>query len=278
MSAVLKSRDATRGIALRTRGQRHGAITRLVSPSDLGEFIKPFVFLDLFDISAAAAPNFGWHPHSGIATITVLHAGAIEYQETTGVKGILPANGIEFMQAGGGVWHTGTALQKAKGFQLWIALPAELENSPSRSHYLSADQVPEQTPARVILGSYGRARSPILSPPGINYLDVQLAAGERWTYEPPLDHEVAWLAVSEGALRAPEPVAAGELIVFEESSEPIVIQADRASRFVLGSALKHPHDLVLGHYSVHTTQAALAAGESQIQRIGNQLVAAGLLR
>jgi hypothetical protein len=66
--------------------------------------------------------------------------------------------------------------------------------------------------------------------------------------------------------------------VFEESSGAIVIQADRASRFVLGSALGHPHDLVLGHYSVHTTQAALAAGESQIQRIGNQLVAAGLLR
>ena len=278
MSAVLKSRDAARAVVLRTRGQRHGPITRLVSPSDIGELIKPFVFLDFFDISTAAAPNFGWHPHSGIATITVLHAGAIEYQETTGVKGILPANGIEFMRAGGGVWHTGAALEQAKGFQLWIALPEELENSPSQSQYLSADRVPEEKPARVILGSHGHAKSPILSPPGINYLDVQLAAGEGWTYEPPLGHQVAWLAVSEGSLRAPEPVTAGELIVFEESSEAIVIQADRASRIVLGSAVKHPHDLVLGRYSVHTTRAALVAGESQIQRIGNQLVAAGLLR
>jgi redox-sensitive bicupin YhaK (pirin superfamily) len=278
MSAVLKASLGERAIVLRTRGQRHGAITRLVSPSDIGELIKPFVFLDFFDISKATAPNFGWHPHSGIATITVLHAGAIEYQETTGVKGILPANGIEFMRAGGGVWHTGAALEQAKGFQLWIALPQELENSPSQSHYLSADQVPVDEPARVIMGSYGHAKSPILSPPGINYLDVQLAAGERWTYEPPLDHGVAWLAVSEGCLRAPEPVAPGELIVFEESSEAIVIQADGASRFVLGSAVKHPHDLVLGHYSVHTTHAALAAGESQIQRIGNQLVSAGVLR
>ena len=73
-------------------------------------------------------------------------------------------------------------------------------------------------------------------------------------------------------------MAAGELIVFEQSSEAIVIQANAPSRFVLGSAVKHPHDLVLGHYSVHTTHAALAAGESQIQRIGNQLVSAGLLR
>jgi redox-sensitive bicupin YhaK (pirin superfamily) len=278
MSAVLKSRDGERRIVLRTRGHRHGAITRLVSPSDIGEFIKPFVFLDLFDISAAAAPNFGWHPHSGIATVTVLHEGAIEYQETTGVKGILPAGGVEWMRAGGGVWHTGAALQQAKGFQLWIALPAELENLPSQSHYLSPDQVPEEKPARVILGSYGRAQSAISSPKRINYLDVQLAAGERWTYQPPLDHEVAWLAVSDGTIRTPEPVSAGEFVAFEESGGALAIQADRASRFVLGSAARHPHDLVLGSYSVHTSRSALIAGESQIQRIGNQLVAAGLLR
>ena len=278
MSAVLKSRVETRAIALRTRGHRHGAITRLVSPSDIGELIKPFVFLDLFDVSASAAPNFGWHPHSGIATLTVLHEGALEYQETTGVKGILPANGIEWMRAGGGVWHTGAAQDRARGFQLWIALPEELENSPSQSHYLSPDQVPEDRPARVILGSYGRAKSAILAPERINYLDVQLAAGELWTYVPPPDHDVMWLAVSEGAIRTPEPVSAGEFVAFEESNGALAIQADRASRFVLGSAAKHPHDLVLGNYSVHTSRAALAAGEAQIQRIGNQLVTAGLLR
>jgi redox-sensitive bicupin YhaK (pirin superfamily) len=278
MSAVLDTRDGERPIVLRTRGQRHGPITRLVSPSDIGELIKPFVFLDFFDISAATAPTFGWHPHSGIATLTVLHQGAVEYQETTGVKGILPAGGIEWMRAGGGVWHTGAALQQAKGFQLWIALPQELENLPSQSHYLSADEVPEEIPARVILGAYGRAKSAIATPASINYLDVQLAAGERWTYEPPLDHEVAWLAVSEGTIRTPEPVSAGEFVAFAESNGAVSIEADRASRFVLGSAAKHPHDLVLGRYSVHTTHAALVAGESEIQRIGNQLMAAGLLR
>jgi redox-sensitive bicupin YhaK (pirin superfamily) len=278
MSAVLRAHVAKRPIVLRTRGLRYGPVTRLVSPSDIGELIKPFVFLDLFGISAATAPNFGWHPHSGIATLTVLHEGAIEYQETTGVKGILSPGGIEWMRAGGGVWHTGAALQQAKGFQLWIALPEELENLSSESHYLSGDQVPEEQPARVILGSHGRAKSPILSPERINYLDVQLAAGERWTYQPPLDHEVAWLAVSEGTIRTPEPVSAGEFVAFEESNSALSIRADRASRFVLGSAAKHPHELVLGHYSVHTTHAALVAGESQIQRIGNQLVAAGLLR
>jgi redox-sensitive bicupin YhaK (pirin superfamily) len=278
MSAVLKARAAPRAIVLRTRGLRHGSITRLASPSDVGELIKPFVFLDLFDLSSASGPNFGWHPHSGIATLTLVQKGVIDYQETTGVKGTLLEGGIEWMRAGRGVWHTGSAIQNTKGFQLWIALPAALESAPSQSHYLSADQVPEEKPARVILGAYGRTKSAIVSPPRINYLDVQLAAGERWTYQPPQEHDVAWLAVSDGTLRAPEPISAGELAVFEQSNDAIVIDADRASRFILGSAAKHPHDLVLGHYSVHTSEAALAAGESEIERIGNQLAAAGLLR
>jgi redox-sensitive bicupin YhaK (pirin superfamily) len=278
MSAVLQTRSAPRPIVVRTRGLRHGPITRLVSPSDIGELIKPFVFLDLFDISADNAPNFGWHPHSGIATLTLLHEGAIRYQETTGVKGTLAEGGVEWMRAGRGVWHTGAAVRHAKGFQLWIALPEALETAPSQSHYLSADQVAEEKPARIILGVHGRAKSAILSPERINYLDVQLADGETWKYQPPAGHEVAWLAVSEGTLRAPEPISAGEMAVFGESNDAIEIHADRAAKFVLGSAAKHPHDLVLGSYSVHTSAAALAAGESEIQRIGNQLATAGLLR
>ncbi len=183
------------------------------------------------------------------------------------------------MRAGGGVWHTGSALgeRQTKGFQLWIALPEELENGPCQSHYSAAEEVPEEKSARVILGSHGSARSVIPSPAGINFLDVTLAAGERWIYRPPPDHEVAWLAVSEGSLRTPATVSAGELAVFEESNTALTIQADAASRFVLGSAAKHPHALVLGRYSVHTSLAALAAGESKIERIGAELAAAGLL-
>jgi redox-sensitive bicupin YhaK (pirin superfamily) len=161
---------------------------------------------------------------------------------------------------------------------LWIALRADLENASCQSHYLSAGEVAEEKPVRVILGTYGRAKSAINAPQRINYLDVQLAAGERWTYQPPSDHVVAWLAVSQGTLRTPEPLAAGELAVFEESNTALDIEADSPSRFVLGSAAKHPHDLVLGRYSVHTTPAALLAGESEIQRIGNQLASVGLLR
>ena len=117
-----------RQIARRTRGGTQGPATRLMSPSDFGQILKPFVFLDLFDHEGAAF-NAGLHPHSGIATLTYIAEGAVSYIDPDNVKGTVVAGGIEWMQAGRGMWHGG-GLDKAgrtRGFQLWIALPPELE-------------------------------------------------------------------------------------------------------------------------------------------------------
>ena len=280
MNAVPQSRRTARGIVHRTRGRTHGQITRLISPSDLGELTKPFVFLDLFELSAGDAPLFGWHPHSGIATLTVVQEGATSYEETTGQKGVLSAGGVEWMRAGRGVWHTGSSLgdTPTKGFQLWVALPEELELTVSQSRYLSAEEVPASGGARVILGSHAGASSMIPAPPGINYLDVRLEAGEHWSYRPPAGHDVLWLAVAQGAVQVGELVTAGELVIFEESGADLAIHAESKARFVLGSAVKHPHALVTGRYSVHTSPTALRAGELEIRRIGAQLAATGVIR
>ena len=258
-----------RPIIVRTRGRGHGGIARLVSPSDIGELIKPFVFLDAFDADPASVPKFGWHPHSGIATVTVILEGMIGFAETTGRVGTLETGGIEWMRAGGGVWHSGSieGNRRAKGFQLWIALGPELESAPAESAYLNAEDVSADGPGRVVLGRYGQAASRIPAPAGINYMDVRLKAGERWTYQPPANHTVLWVAVQTGALRTPELVSAGELVVFAEDDASVSFEAVSESRFVLGSAIKHPHELVLGCYSVHTSAAALEKGEAEIQRI-----------
>jgi redox-sensitive bicupin YhaK (pirin superfamily) len=109
-----------RRVTHRTRGSAHGPVTRLVSPSHVGELIKPFVFLDYFDLDPRHSPAIGFHPHSGIATLTLLLQGQIAYEETSGTKGIIEAGGVEWMRAAGGVWHTGGAVgaERAKGYQL----------------------------------------------------------------------------------------------------------------------------------------------------------------
>ena len=285
MNMVAKTADliATAGHPRRvthsTRGRGHGSIVRLVSPSDIGEMIKPFVFLDYFEADPAQAPAFGFHPHSGIATLTLLLNGQLWYEETTGVKGVIRPGGVEWMRAGGGVWHTGGAegSERIKGYQLWVALPPDLENGPAQSQYLGSDEFQSHGPARVILGRHGNATSRVAAPETMNYLDVRLKAGERWRYEPPRDHTVAWIAVHQGSVTTPAQVAKGEIAIFEESNSAIEFEAQGDAGFILGSAIKHPHDLVLGYYSVHTNPDALERGEANIARIGRQLIAEGRL-
>ncbi len=284
MSTAIARATQPRAIVHRTHGSTHGAITRLASPGDLGEWLKPFVFLDHFSFrTKAGQPGFGMHPHSGIATLSYLSEGEFFYEDSTGEKGRLLAGGVEWMQAGNGVWHTGSIVPEVshvRGFQLWVALPAVQENAPAHSQYLTPSQVPQEGPARVLLGRYGAAQSLIEAPAPMNYLAVHLKDGERWTYAPPAGHTVGWVAVDVGQLDAGDRnglLGEGELAIFEESEDAIEVVARGETTFVLGSARKHPHDLVLGNYSVHTSAAALVQGEAEILRIGRRLRKEGRL-
>ena len=278
IAAVLAPQH-TRTILHRSRGLSHGFITRLMSPSDLGGILKPFVFLDLFDNRGETFPSFGLHPHSGLATLTYIAEGSVSYEDTNGATGILRAGGIEWMRAGKGVWHAGGAGDpgRTRGFQLWVALPPNLELGPSQSVYQGAADLPRTGPARVLLGEYNGARSAIAAPSPINYLAVTLKAGEHWRYQPPEGHSVLWLAMGKGRLGVPEALQQGEIVVFAPGDAAVDFVAVAESEFVIGSAVPHPHDLVLGYYSVHTSAQALRAGEAQIRSIRHRLVEQGRL-
>jgi redox-sensitive bicupin YhaK (pirin superfamily) len=267
---------APRAITYRTTGSGHGPIARLMSPSDLGHLIKPFVFLDLFEGESSFINGMPMHPHSGIATVTLITEGNLHFEDAESGAGTLDYGGVEWMRAGGGVWHgkemsVGTS-KRIQGFQLWIALPPSLENARVDSQYLASGVMPQAGPARVILGAYQGVQSPVRAPAGINYLLVALQDGESWTYVPPDGHESLWLSVSRGQLGAPGRVMAGEMAVFEPGSGAVTLTAmHRDTVFVIGSAAPHPYDLALGNYSVHTNAQALRAGEAKIAEIGARL-------
>src|ERR1700724_60891 len=269
----LHPKASFRSIVQRTRGHAHGAVTRLVSPGDIGQVIKPFVFLDYFEADPANGPAFGFHPHSGIATLTLILSGQAFYKETTGREGVIETGGVEWMRASSGVWHTGEMFgkERLKGFELWVAMPPELELAEPQSQYLSASDFDFAGPARVIAGEYGGVKSIVESPRGLTYLDVRLKAGERWTFHPAKGHDVAWIASQQGIVTTPEQVSMGEVAVFEEGDQAIEFEALSNAGFILGSAVKHPYDLVTGHYSVPTNADSLRIGESNIADIGRRL-------
>lgn len=96
---------------------------------------------------------------------------------------------------------------------------------------------------------------------------MHLHGGERWTYEPAAGHDIAWLAVSEGTLVVDGAPLRRELAVFEDGEAPIEVVADGDVDFVIASAVKHPHPLVIGSYSVHTSRKSLVIGETGIEEV-----------
>lgn len=270
--------SSARKIVLRTTGQQHGFIRRLVSPGDLGHHLKPFVFLDHVRGQVPKGAGFGFHPHSGIATLTYQLNADSAYEDTTGQNGLVEATGLEWMRAGGGTWHQGFIHPKeeqVEGFQLWVALPPIVEDGPSEGIYVNPAQVPQVGGVRVLLGEYAGAKNPIPVPSPIVYLDVVLAAGETWRYQPQPDEAVAWALVYRGRAQLCGEDISGELVVCDESSAAIEVTALQDSRFLFGCAKKHSHPLVLGSHSVHTNQQSLAKGVANIRAIGEQLRRAG---
>jgi hypothetical protein len=111
----------------------------------------------------------------------------------------------------------------------------------------------------------------------MNYLALRLKAGERWRYQPPAGHTVLWTAVGMGSLLVPDELQQGELVAFRPSSAAIEFEAQSDAEFVLGSAIPHDYDLVLGSHSVHTSTEALREAEARISAIETRLIQQGKL-
>jgi redox-sensitive bicupin YhaK (pirin superfamily) len=276
-----------RSIEARVAGQQHGPIARLISPGDLGERLKPFIFLDFFNAEIEPGFGFGMHPHSGIATLTWQPGSDVRYQDTTGKNGVLKAGGLEWMNAGGGAWHQGSLLGHGQvtGFQLWVPMPPVIEDGPSFGQYVEPEQVPEfhvnGGSIKVLLGSIqhdgSSHQSLINSHHDIDYFVLTLEAGAVWRYAPPARHDIAWGFAFEG-----HPLIQGEpskdtLLVLGESGDIEIKAVGEPARILIGTASRYSHPLVLGPHSVHSNANSLAEGAQRIQALRIDLINRGLI-
>jgi hypothetical protein len=233
-----------RRIALLASGRRHGPITRLITPWDIGELTQPFIFLNYTEVAPGLRP-FGICRHSGTATLTVA------------LNDDGPASG-----------------EPVRAFQLCLALSPEAESSRETHEHVASREVDEVGPVRVILGQFGPTRSRISNIlPDINYFHVRLKEGQRWRYVAPDGHNVTWLAVDRGGLQVQEGerVYWEQIAVFGDSAGVIEAQAEGDTSFVLGSARRHRHPLVHEEHCVYSGLSAIAREEAGVRRIAPRL-------
>ena len=229
----------SRRIALLRSGRRHGAITRLITPWDIGELTQPFVSLCYSEPGPGARTVVGAQP--GIGILTLVLSGALAFEDATGTKGTVVAGGFTWTTPGELVWHADDRItdEPLRAFQLWVALSRSPSSFAGESQWVASQEVQEEGSVRVALGQFGHARSPLAhAPPDINYFHVRLKDAQRWRYAAPNGHNVTWLAVDRGGVRLQEDgrVLREQIALFGDSRGVIEVQADGESSFVLGSA------------------------------------------
>jgi len=279
-ASIVGPRAAARPMALLASGRRHGPITRLITPWNIGELTTPFVFLDYAEVTPESQPLFGIQPHSGIATLTVVLDGEVSFEDATGGHGEVRTGGVAWMSAAHAVWRGGGSAAGAplRVFQLWISLPPSQQGSPVTSEAIVPQHVETEGPVRVILGRFGRAVSRIHGAPAdINYFHVRLKHGQSWCYIAPTGHNVTWLAVDRGGLQLQEGerVYWEQIAVFGDSGGVIEAQADGDTSFVLGSARRPTSPLAPGEYLLPASPPPLLEADPEPGRVAPRLRARG---
>ena len=232
--------------------QRHGQrlTTRDAALGALGTDLDPFLMVSLYAMRGATFPP---HPHAGFMVATyILPESEIGFvnQDSLGTSNRIAPGALHVTVAGRGVLHEeqpeaeGTL---AQGYQIWIDLPNALRDTAPQALHLAAGDVPVLAEpgavVRVVLGSAGGLRSPLVLPTAVTLLDVTLAPHAHWALSlPPGDHAFAF--VLGGSLDAGwRKASAGQLLRTAPDGDTLALAAGpNGARFSLfaGTPLHQP--------------------------------------
>ncbi|SDL34268.1 hypothetical protein SAMN05660337_2709 [Maridesulfovibrio ferrireducens] len=214
----------------------------------------PFLMLDDFRSHNPEdyIKGFTWHPHRGIETITYIHSGDVEHDDSLGNKGIISSGSVQWMTAGSGIVHQempkGDKNGSMLGFQLWANLPASHKMIEPCYREITKTEIPEiirknGTKIKIIAGTVngvkGPARNIAIDP---EYLDCTVPAGLEFVH--PLNKEyTAFIYIIEGQGSVNGSVVKNRaLVLFDKGEELAVTAGKNGLRFLLisGKPLDEP--------------------------------------
>ncbi len=115
--------------------------------------IGPFIFIDHMGPTSLGPKTYmdvDQHPHIGLSTLTYMLEGELQHEDSIGTKQLIKPGSVNWMVAGSGVSHTERTPEylrngkrfTAHGYQIWVALPKELEDMNPEFHHIESKDLP----------------------------------------------------------------------------------------------------------------------------------------
>ena len=222
---------------------------RRALPSTQSQMVGPFIFFDQMG-PAQFGPGEGIdvrpHPHVNLATLTYLLEGEIRHRDSLGTDILIRPGEVNWMRAGRGIVHSERTSderrasgQRLSGLQMWVALPADQEESDPEFIHLGADELPivnaDGAQCRLVAGRALRAESPLNTASDTLFMDVDLSAEHTLSVDATYEEQAVYTVSGEIDISG-DRFGAGQLLVLHPGAS-IPVSAKTDARFmVLGGA------------------------------------------
>jgi redox-sensitive bicupin YhaK (pirin superfamily) len=245
-----------------TLQSNHQPVEQVVLPAtrDLGDFsvrralpsaqrrmVGPFVFLDSFGpvvFRSGDGVDTRPHPHIGLATLTYLLEGSLVHRDSEGYVQEIQPGEVNLMTAGRGIVHSERTGPEARatggtmfGFQTWLALPLDLEESDPGFQHVEAAALPRDEGDGISLsllaGTLHGRRAPTRIFSDTLYADLALIDGARFQIE--AGHIERAIYVVDGAIEVVGQTGSfskDQLVVLKPGVE-VVVKAIGGARMIL---------------------------------------------
>ncbi|BDB98589.1 pirin family protein [Saccharolobus caldissimus] len=222
----------------------------------IAEITDPFLLLDHFGSKNPLdyIAGFPWHPHRGIETVTYMLKGRVKHGDSTGISGVIESGDIQWMTAGGGIFHEEMPQVDADGelwgFQLWVNLPAKKKMTRPKYRNLKGKHIPEITldnsvKVKVVAGQVGDIQGPIRDlAVDTEYLEVMIPPETSFIHTVKEGYTaLAYIIEGEGLFDEVTKAKEKELVIFNREGGLVSIKAiDKPLRllFLSGMPLGEP--------------------------------------
>lgn len=245
----MKRKIVDRTSALASKDSTGVKLTRLLG-HDMVHQYNPFLLLDVVDSENPEDYRGGFplHPHRGIETITYMLAGECTYRDNSGLEGVIPQGGVQWITTGAGVQHEGHFVENDQMhyIQFWLNLPRKDKLTDPVYRTVGEDKLPIVSfrggKIKVIAGSYGKHRGLKGHFVPLNFYHIFLRKGEKLTMKSNPEDLVMIYLFRSSMLLSDEEAKEGDLLLFGtgEEIELEAIQGNAQALYFSAPRLQEP--------------------------------------
>ena len=219
---------------------------RRALPSVRRKLVGPFIFFDRMGpaiLRANQAMDVRPHPHIGLSTVTYLFDGQIRHRDSLGTEMVIRPGDVNLMTAGRGIVHSERSPEELRGnpmaisgLQTWLALPDDQEEiAPDFTNTQAAslpEIVAEGIEARVVIGHFEGARSPVKMHADTLYVDVRLAPGAMLPVKAEWEERAIYTLEGSVSILG-DPFPADRLLAFRPGDEIAIVAGEEGAHFMM---------------------------------------------